>query len=228
MVDAGTSTADASGRWGDAAVASAWEALRAHALEEEGFACVLADAMGRTNAMGAEVRPMWVGARLLGRAVTARPAGTELAAVFDAIDLSEPGDVIVVEGAGSASVAFWGENTTLSARNRGAVGVVLGAPCRDVAAHARLGFPVFATGATPRAGVFGSRGETQVPVTVGGMVVRPSDAVLGDENGVVVVPSERLVAVMAAVPDALAKDRAIQRALAEGGTVGAYRRAHGA
>jgi 4-hydroxy-4-methyl-2-oxoglutarate aldolase len=206
---------------------AAWAALRRYALEEEGFACVLADAMGRTNAMGSEVRPMWAGARLVGRAVTARPAGTELAAVFDAIDLAEPGDVVVVEGPGAASVAFWGENTSLSARNRGAVGAVIGAPCRDVAAHARLGFPVFATGATPRAGVFGTRGETQVPVTVGGMVVRPGDAVLGDENGVVVVPIERLVAVMAAVPEALAKDRAIQSALAAGGTVGAYRRAHG-
>ena len=102
-----------------------------------------------------------------------------------------------------------------------------GAPRRDAAAHARLGFPVFATGATPRAGIFGSRGETQVPVSVGGMVVRPGDAVLGDENGVVVVPAERLVAVMAAVPEALAKDRAIQAALAQGSTVGEYRRTHG-
>lgn len=208
-------------------IAAAWAALRRHALEEEGFSCILADAMNRSNAMGSEVRAMWPGARLVGRAVTARPSGTELAAVFDAIDLAQPGDVVVVEGPGAASVAFWGENTTLSARNRGAVGAVLGAPCRDVAAHARLGFPVFATGATPRAGIFGSRGETQVPVSVGGMVVRPGDAVLGDENGVVVVPAERLVAVMAAVPDALAKDRAIQAALAQGSTVGEYRRTHG-
>lgn len=208
-------------------VAAAWAALQRYALEEEGFACILADAMGRSNAMGSEIRSMWIGARLVGRAVTARPFGTELAAVFDAIDLAEPGDVVVVEGPGAASVAFWGENTTLSARNRGAGGVVVGAPVRDVAAHARLGFPVFATGATPRAGVFGSRGETQVPVSVGGMVVRPGDAVLGDENGVVVVPAERLVAVIAAVPNALEKDREIQRELAAGGTVGAYRRAHG-
>lgn len=208
-------------------IAAAWAALRRHALEEEGFSCILADAMNRSNAMGSEVRAMWPGARLVGRAVTARPSGTELAAVFDAIDLAQPGDVVVVEGPGAASVAFWGENTTLSARNRGAVGAVLGAPCRDVAAHARLGFPVFATGATPRAGIFGSRGETQVPVSVGGMVVRPGDAVLGDENGVVVVPAERLVAVMAAVPEALAKDRAIQAALAQGSTVGEYRRTHG-
>jgi hypothetical protein len=120
---------------------AAWAALRRYALEEEGFACVLADAMGRTNAMGSEVRPMWAGARLVGRAVTARPSGTELAAVFDAIDLAEPGDVVVVEGPGAASVAFWGENTSLSARNRGAVGAVIGAPCRDVAAHARSASP---------------------------------------------------------------------------------------
>ncbi len=209
-------------------MAEVWAELRRWADAEEGFACVLSDAMGRTNAMAAEVRPMWVGARLVGRAVTARPTGTDLGAVFDAIDLAQPGDVIVVEAAGSATVAFWGENTTLSARNRGAVGVVLGAPCRDVAAHARLGFPVFATGATPRAGLFGARGDTQVPVAVGGVVVRPGDAVFGDENGVVVVPSERLIAVMTAVPEVLAKDGAIRRALAEGGTVGAYRRAHGA
>lgn len=207
--------------------AAAWARLRRFALEEEGFSCILADAMNRSNAMGSEVRAMWAGARLVGRAVTARPAGTELAAVFDAIDLVEPGDVVVVEGPGAASVAFWGENTSLSARNRGAAGAVLGAPCRDVAAHARLGFPVFATGATPRAGIFGSRGETQVPVSVGGMVVRPGDAVLGDENGVVVVPAERLVEVLAAVPAALARDRDIQAALAAGGTVGAYRRARG-
>jgi len=54
--------------------------------------------------------------------------------------------------------------------------------------------------------------------------VRPGDALLGDENGVVVVPAERLVAVMAAVPEALGRDRAIQAALAAGGTVGEYRR----
>jgi 4-hydroxy-4-methyl-2-oxoglutarate aldolase len=207
--------------------AAAWATLRAYALDEEGFSCILADAMGRSNAMGSDIHPMWSGARLVGRAVTARPSGTELSAVFDAIDAAEPGDVIVVEGPGAASVAFWGENTTLSARNRGAVGAVLGAPCRDVAAHARLGFPVFATGATPRAGVFGSRGEIQVPIAVGGMVVRPGDAILGDENGVVVIPAERLIEVIAAVPEALAKDRAIQAELARGGTVGAYRRAHG-
>lgn len=191
-------------------MADPWAALRAWAAAEEGFACIVSDAMGRTNAMVADVRPMWAGARLVGRAVTARPHGTDLSAVFAAIALAQPGDVLVVEGPGAPAVAFWGENASLASRARGAVGAVLDAPCRDVAAHPRLAFPVFARGATPRGGVFGERGEVQVPVVVGGLAVHPGDAVVGDENGVVVVPSARLDAVVAEVPAVLARDRAAQ------------------
>jgi regulator of RNase E activity RraA len=191
-------------------MADVWAELRRWAAAEEGFACVLSDAMGRTGAMVADVRPMWAGARLVGRAVTARPHGTDLSAVFAAIELAAPGDVIVIEGPGAPAVAFWGENASLAARAHGAVGVVLDAPCRDVAAHPRLAFPVFARGATPRGGVFAERGDVQVPVAVGGLVVHPGDAVVGDENGVVVVPAGRLSAVLAAVPGVLDRDRAVQ------------------
>lgn len=202
----------------------AWARLRSLAETQEGLTCSLADAMGRTNAMNAQVRPIWPGARCAGPAVTAAPAGTDLTAVFEVIDIATPGDVIVVQGLGSPNLAFWGENTTLSARNQGVVGVVLDAPCRDVAAHARLNFPVFATGATPRAGVLGGRGETQMPVSVGGVVVQPGDAVVGDENGVVVVPATRLVHVMAALEDVLKRERATQESLASGGTIGRLRK----
>lgn len=191
-------------------MADAFAALRAYADAEEGFSCLLSDALGRAGAMGAEVRPMWSGARFVGRAVTARAHGSDLHALFAAIDRAQPGDVLVVQGPGAPAVAFWGENASLAARARGAVGAVLGAPIRDVAAHPRLGFPVFATGATPAGGVFGERGAVQVPVVVGGLVVRPGDALVGDENGVVVVPGEDLADVIAAVPEAIARDRAAQ------------------
>jgi regulator of RNase E activity RraA len=201
-------------------MADLWAELRRWAAAEEGFACVLSDAMGRVGAMVADVRPMWAGARLAGRAVTARPHGTDLSAVFAAIAVAEPGDVLVVEGPGAPAVAFWGENASLAARARGAVGVVLDAPCRDVAAHPRLAFPVFARGATPRGGVFGERGDLQVPVAVGGLVVHPGDAVVGDENGVVVVPAGRLGEVLAAVPAVLERDRAVQARWTGGATSG--------
>ena len=200
-------------------MADVWAELRRWATAEEGFSCLVSDALGRTNAMAAEVRPMWPGARLVGRAATARPHGTDLSAVFAAIERAEAGDVLVVEGPGAPAVAFWGENASLAARSRGAVGVVLGAPCRDVAAHPRLAFPVFATGATPRGGVFGERGDVQLPVAVGGVVVHPGDAVIGDENGVVVVPAARIDEVLAALPGVLERDRAAQARWA-GGALG--------
>jgi regulator of RNase E activity RraA len=202
----------------------AWTKLRSLAETQEGLTCSLADAMARTNAMNAAIQPMWAGARCVGPAITAAPAETDLTAVFDAIDIAGPGGVIVVQGFGSPSTAFWGENTTLSARNQGVAGVVIDAPCRDVAAHFRLNFPVFATGATPRAGILGGRGETQIPVSVGGLVVQPGDAVVGDENGVVVVPASRLVDVVAVLEDVLARERETQEALASGGTIGMLRK----
>jgi 4-hydroxy-4-methyl-2-oxoglutarate aldolase len=195
---------------------AAVEALRRLAEEAEGPSCVVSDALGRSGGLRSEVRPMWAGAGCVGTAVTAKPHGSDLSAVFQAIDLAGEGDVIVIEGQGAGPFAFWGENASLLALRRGIAGTVLGAPCRDVAAHARLGYPVFAVGATPTGGVFGERGAVQVPVTLGGVVVAPGDVVVGDENGVVVVPAARLSEVVDAVPELLARERAIQDDIAAG------------
>jgi 4-hydroxy-4-methyl-2-oxoglutarate aldolase len=202
----------------------AWAELRRLADEEEGLSCLASDALDRTHGMDATVAPMWSGARCTGPAFTVRPLEGDLGAVFAAIDAAEPGDVLVIEGCLGPAVALWGENTSLSARNRGLAGVVLGAPCRDRAAHARLGFPVFATGTTPRGARVVGGGETRVSVTIGGVVVRPGDAVIGDADGVTIVPHARLADVLAALPAASARDRATRRALAAGGTIGALRR----
>lgn len=202
----------------------AWAELRHFAAEEEGLSCLVSDAMGRAHGMDPSVAPMWSGARCVGRALTVRALDGDLGAVFEAIDLADPGDVLVIEGGLGPSVALWGENTSLSARNQGLAGVVLGAPCRDRAAHPRLGFPVFATGTTPRGALVIGGGETQVSVTVGGVVVRPGDAVIGDEDGVTIVPHARVAEVVAALPAALERDRATRRALAAGGTISALRR----
>jgi len=190
--------------------------LRRLAAENEGFSCLVSDALGRDGAMRSEIRPMWSGARCVGTAVTARPQGHDLSAVFRAIDLLRPGDVVVIEGSGAGACAFWGENATLLALRHGAAGTIIGAPCRDAAAHERLGYPVFAVGATPAGGVFGERGAVQVPVSVGGIVVLPGDVLVGDENGVVVVPAARLSDVVNAMPKLLEREREVQADIAAG------------
>lgn len=203
------------------AEAEALAALRELVLAEEGLSCTVSDALGRTNGLSADVAPLWRGAKLVGRAVTARVDGLDLSAVFRAIEACGQGDVVVVgdvaiSGAPVRDAAYWGENASLAARHRGAVGTVIGAPCRDVAAHERHRFPVFARGATPRGGLFGEGGAVQVAVTVGGVAVQPGDVMVADENGCVAIPRSRLVEVVAAIPAALAKDRAVQSALVAG------------
>jgi len=194
----------------------ALEELRRLASTVEGLSCIVSDALGRTGAMHSAVRAMWSGAQFVGRARTAKPQGSDVSAVFSAIDRAMPGDVIVIEGRGAGPVAFWGENATLLALQRRVVGTVMGAPCRDVQAHARLRYPIFSVGATPAGGVFGQRGDVDVPVSVGGLVVTSGDVVVADENGVTVVPLLQFDAVVAAIPDLLRKEREIQDDIAAG------------
>jgi 4-hydroxy-4-methyl-2-oxoglutarate aldolase len=208
----------------DDAVTAAWAALRRIAGEEEGLSSLLSDALGRVGGVDARVAAVWPGARCAGPALTVRTAEGDLSAVFDAIDGARPGDVIVIERPSLVSVAMWGEHTSLSARNQGAAGVVVDAPCRDRAAHARIGFPVFAAGVMPQGARPVGGGEVGVAITIGGVTVAPGDAVVADEDGVVVVPQGRLVEAMAALPATLDRDRATRAALARGGTVGALRR----
>jgi len=190
--------------------------LRALAASEEGLACVVSDALGRSGALDARVRPQWPGARCVGTAVTARTVGHDLSAVFAAIEQAGPGDVIVASGPGGGATAFWGENASLLAQRAGCAGSVLDAPCRDVAAHARLRYPLFAVGAAAAGGVFGERGAVQVSVSVGGVVVSPGDVIVADENGVVVVPAAELAGVVEALPALLERERAVQADIAAG------------
>jgi len=196
------------GRWGD---------LRHLADTVEGLSSLLADALGRSGGLSHTIKPMWPAARLAGRAVTAKPTDRDLTAVFRAIETCRPGDVLVVADPVGLPVAMWGENATRYAQRYGVVGAVLGTPVRDIAAHARLGFPIFALGATPLAARFEGGGEVGVPITVGGIAVRPGDALVGDEDGVVAVPGVHLEGALARISALLAADRATQAAIAAGG-----------
>ena len=190
--------------------------LRSYAEAHTGLACLVSDALGRSGAMSALIGPMWLGARLLGPAVTVQPHGNDISAVFSAIEAANLGDVIVVAGNDTGATAHWGENASMLARRRGLAGTVLGAPCRDVEAHQRLRYPLFATGATPCGGILGERGTTHVPISVGGLAVMPGDVAVGDENGVAVIPAARVAEVVEAIPALLERERELQADIAAG------------
>ena len=178
-------------------------------LMDGDLTCTVSDALGRTGGLSAAFRPLTPGARLVGWAVTARTFGTDLSAVFGAIEAATEGRVVVIATGGSANSAFWGERTTRAALAKGVTGAVLDGPARDLGALARLEFPVFGTGAVPNAGLPGGRGSINVPVALGGQVVGPGDLIVADENGVAVVPGALAEETLARVRDLLAAEAAL-------------------
>ena len=177
----------------------------------------LSDNMSRLQGAAAAIRPMHGGgAKLAGPAFTVRvPAGDNLM-VHKAIDLAAPGDVIVVDAAGVLEQAIIGDIMTSHAARRGVAGFVIDGAIRDAAEIAARPFTVYARGATHRGPYKNGPGEINVPVSIGGMVVRPGDIVVGDADGVVAVPQADAEAVLAAAREQKKKEDASLAAIAAG------------
>jgi 3-hexulose-6-phosphate synthase/6-phospho-3-hexuloisomerase len=138
------------------------------------------------------IRAITPGAKCAGPAFTVRAAPGDWAKPVEAIDQAPPGSVIVIE-AGGAPPALWGELATHSCIQRKVAGVVIDGAVRDTPEIRRLGFPAFARLVVSHAGEPKGFGEIGVPVRVGGQQVRPGDWVVGDDDGVMVLPRERAV-----------------------------------
>ncbi|HHV65486.1 MAG TPA: RraA family protein [Peptococcaceae bacterium] len=182
--------------------------------------CAVSDCMERFNAMSSDLKPLFDGIRLVGTAVTVKTLASDLAAAFKAIDLCRPGDIIVIDSHGSKNTAFWGENMTMSAMNRGAVGAVIDGACRDVEEIRKLRFPVLSTGIVPNVASVSGYGHVNVPIQCCGVPVNPGDIIIIDGNGVVVVPKEEAALVLQKAKDLLAKEYIIQEKIKSGATIG--------
>jgi regulator of RNase E activity RraA len=141
-------------------------------LRYDSITCAISDSMGRLNAMKSNMKPLFEGIRFVGTAVTVKTLASDLAAAFKAIDLCNPGDVVVIDSHGSADTAFWGENMTLSAINRGVVGAVIDGACRDVEEIRKIRFPVICKGCVPNVGSISGYGDVNVVVQCAGVAVR--------------------------------------------------------
>ena len=150
----------------------------------------LSDAMGRHGAMSHRMRPLDISHRLVGTAVTVHcPAGDNLM-VHKALQLGGPGDVLVIDTGGTYDATVFGRNMALFAHRVGFVGAVIDGSIRDRSGILAIPFPVFCVGIVPRSAVKRSMGSVNVPIQCAGVVVEPGDVVVGDENGVVVVPRQ--------------------------------------
>jgi len=149
----------------------------------------IGDAMDRLNIVDAAIASQWRGARLAGRAVTVYTAAGDNAAIHEAIDQLEDGDVLVVNGQGQMHRALVGELMAGRAAVQGCRGFVIDGAVRDVGDCAEMGFPVFARAVTPAGPYRNGPGRVNVDIAVGGVVVHPGDLVLGDDDGIAIVPA---------------------------------------
>lgn len=147
----------------------------------------VSDCMSRMFAAGSRLRPMHAGGVLAGPALTVKQRPGDNLLIHKAIDLAEPGDVVVVDAGGDLTNALIGELMVAHARRRGLAGIVLNGAVRDVAAIRAGNFPVYAAGVTHRGPYKDGPGEINVPIAIDGMVVEPGDLILGDDDGLVCV-----------------------------------------
>ncbi len=149
----------------------------------------ISDAMHRKGVMRG-IKPLFDDIKLVGKAVVVQTFEGDWAKPVEATDVAKEGEVIVVY-AGSKQVAIWGELASWSCKQRGIAGIVIDGAVRDVAEIRRLRFPVFAKYVVPNAGEPKGFGELNAAITCGGQEVEPGDWIIGDDNGVVVVPKAR-------------------------------------
>ena len=172
---------------------------RALVSKFKGVVCAhLSDNMSRLAGSAAALRPWHRKGQLLGVALTVRVAPGDNLMVHKAIDIAQPGDVIVVDAGGITSQAIIGEIMSSMAAARGAVGMVIDGAIRDAGALAAGTFPVYALAATHRGPYKNGPGEIHVPVSIGGMIVYPNDIIVGDEDGLVAIRPDEAPALLAA------------------------------
>jgi regulator of RNase E activity RraA len=159
---------------------------------------------------------------MAGRALTVKTRAGDNQYIHRALELVEPGDVIVVDGGGYEGRALVGEIMTSVAASRNAAGIVIDGAIRDSASIGRNTFPCFARSAIHLGPYKDGPGAINVPVCIGGMAVSPGDIVVGDEDGVLAFPLDGAAALLEAVRAQAARETDIMQSIKENRYKGAY------
>jgi 4-hydroxy-4-methyl-2-oxoglutarate aldolase len=162
----------------------------------------------------AGIRPIRCGLKLVGRAHTIR-CHNDFLTVIKGLRDAVAGEVLVIDSQGSDRAVCGGMFPTEAIR-KGLAGIVIDGPCRDTRTVGTLDLPYYARSSTPYAGTTTNLGETQVPVTCGGVTVHPGDVVLGDDDGLVFATVEELAAAVPIAEEIQRTEEIMQGRMAEG------------
>jgi len=164
------------------------------------------------------IKPLLPGAHLCGPAVTVRTYAGDWAKPVEAIDVCKPGDVLVIDAC-DATPAMWGELATHSAVVKGLAGLVVWGAIRDTPEIAKMGFPAFSSKVCANAGEPKGLGEIGVPIVIAGQTIAPGDWIVGDDDGVMVLPKSQAVELANRAMDVLEKENRLRGEIDAGKTL---------
>lgn len=166
----------------------------------------IGDVMGRRSIMDAGIQPLSRSLRMAGPAVTVETRPGDNLMIHAALKVARPGDVLVVNGHGYDQAAVWGMLMTHSAVALGLAGLVIDGALRDVVEIVESGFPAFARHVCPAGPHKDGPGQVNLPIVCGRVPVQPGDVVVGDGDGIVVVPRRGAAEIAAAARKKLAAE----------------------
>lgn len=164
------------------------------------------EAQGRVGLMHQRLRPIYRGPAISGTAVTCTLAPGDNWTLHVALEQCQPGDILVAAAISEAHSGYFGDLLGSSLKTRGARGLILDAGCRDIRDLQQMGFPVWSRSISAHGTVKETLGDVNVPVSCGDEIVRPGDAIVADDDGVVVVPRQSVADIRAAAEARIAKE----------------------
>jgi regulator of RNase E activity RraA len=170
----------------------------------------ISDAYFKRQTLPHHIKPVYVGCPgIVGPAITVQVTPGDELLPLKAIEIAQPGDVIVAVGAFSPRFSLWGGVMSTMAKARGAAGLITDGLVRDVDETRRAGFAIYAAGLTPMAPCMNvPPGELNYPIIFGTALIHPGDLIVADEDGVVCVPQADIPVVDAAVKARIVKEQA--------------------
>jgi 4-hydroxy-4-methyl-2-oxoglutarate aldolase len=174
------------------------------------------EAMGRVGLLDAGIRPIFPGARVAGSAVTVMCGPGDNLMIHAAVSVVRPGDVLVVATFSPSNAGMFGELLGESSRAHGVAGLVIDAGVRDTAELTAMGFPVWSRAIWAQGTTKAIAGSVNVAIVCAGARVQPGDLIVGDADGVVVIPRTEAPAVVAAAEERLAKEARTRERLRAG------------
>ncbi|WP_019629786.1 4-carboxy-4-hydroxy-2-oxoadipate aldolase/oxaloacetate decarboxylase [Actinomadura atramentaria] len=174
------------------------------------------EAIGRTGLLDPRVRPVHLGSRIGGTAVTVLCWPGDNLMIHVAVEQCRPGDVLVVTTNSPSTDGLFGELFATALQRRGVRGLITDAGVRDVAELHEMGFPVWSAAVSAQGSVKATGGSVNVPVVVAGRAVRPGDAIVADDDGVLCVPRETVRTAVTAAQARVDKEEASRAAFRAG------------